>query len=47
MQRRHLLRGGIAFGGFLCLGSRVGADPPDPKRISGLIIDAHCHAGNG
>ena len=47
MQRRDLLRGGLALGGSLCLGSRLDADPPDPKRESGLIIDAHCHAGKG
>ena len=38
---------GLALGGSLCLGSRLDADPPDPKRESGLIIDAHCHAGTG
>jgi predicted TIM-barrel fold metal-dependent hydrolase len=47
MQRRDLLRGGLSLGGSLCLGSRLHADPPDPKRESGLIIDAHCHAGKG
>src|SRR4051812_43264791 len=47
MQRRDLLRGGMALGGALALTPDLGAQPPEGSEKAGLVIDAHCHAGKG
>jgi predicted TIM-barrel fold metal-dependent hydrolase len=47
MHRRDLLKGGFLLGGSLSLPADVRAQEPDGREKSGVIIDAHCHAGSG
>jgi predicted TIM-barrel fold metal-dependent hydrolase len=47
MHRRDLLTGGLALGGALSWVGRLGAGAQDDRGKSGLVIDAHCHAGKG
>jgi predicted TIM-barrel fold metal-dependent hydrolase len=46
MRRRDLLKGGLLAGGMLPMAGHVDAGEQQDKR-SGLVIDAHCHAGTG
>src|SRR4051794_19090919 len=47
MQRRDLLRGGMALGGAFALTPDLGARSLGGSATAGLVIDAHCHAGKG
>jgi uncharacterized protein len=47
MHRRDLLTSGFLFGTTLCFTSDLVAKPQRSSGKSGLIIDAHCHAGKG
>jgi uncharacterized protein len=47
MQRRDLLRGGIALGGSLALAPDLADQSAKWSEKTGLVIDAHCHAGKG
>src|SRR5947209_3589354 len=47
MQRRDLLRGGMALGGAHAPTPDLGAQPPEGSDNAGQVIDAHSHAGNG
>jgi uncharacterized protein len=46
MHRRDLLRGGLLLGGALPLVDTM-AELAEAQKPSGLVIDAHCHAGKG
>jgi hypothetical protein len=45
MRRRDLLKSGLLAGGMLPMAGHVDAGERDKR--SGLVIDAHCHAGRG
>src|SRR4051812_33599115 len=45
MRRRDLLKGGLLAGGMLPIAGNV--DAGEQREKSGLVIDAHCHAGKG
>src|SRR3954466_15154858 len=45
MRRRDLLKGGLLAGGMLPIAGNV--DAGEQRERSGLVIDAHCHAGRG
>jgi hypothetical protein len=45
MRRRDLLKGGLLAGGMLPIAGNV--DAGEQGKGSGLVIDAHCHAGRG
>src|SRR3954447_7351539 len=45
MRRRDLLKSGLLAGGMLPIAGNV--DAGEPRERSGLVIDAHCHAGTG
>src|SRR3954462_9537701 len=45
MRRRDLLKSGLLAGGMLPMAGHVDAREQD--RRTGLVIDAHCHAGTG
>src|SRR4051795_4790821 len=45
MRRRDLLKSGLLAGGIVPMAGHVDAGEQDKR--SGLVIDAHCHAGRG
>src|SRR5436190_19653341 len=47
MRRRDLLHGGLVLGSALPLAEARAAEWAQESKPAGLIIDAHCHAGQG